>query len=126
MTKGFHGGRVTFQAPVLMKDTFILGLVEPHKAKSLRGLNARKQIRNLRRLPSDLTDSGLRQENWLFGKCSYLVNGGSEGADKCACQVEVVAVDSNPCNVVGARPPFFNQASAAILRIDSPQPGNVA
>src|SRR5580698_3491283 len=111
--------------PVLMVDPLVLGYIEPDKSEGAVLTHPRKQIGDLLSLVSIRTHRGLRHQDRKTGQHPYLNYGLAEDAGKSLVRTVVVAIDTDPGDVLRAGPPRGNRPSAGLICLECPQPGDV-
>src|ERR1017187_3179091 len=122
--RGLGGGAV-LDAPVLVVDPAVLGLVEPDQAQRPGCAHAVEQVADLDELAGGGADGGFGEEDGVGGEGADLGDGLAEDAGEGVGGAVVVAVDADPGDVGAAGPPGGDGAGVGAVGVDGPEPGDV-
>src|SRR5262249_20710691 len=121
------GVLVAFNAPVLMIYACMLMYVKPNKAQRPIAVHPGEEVFDLQELARRGTGCGFRYQYRLVGEQSDLLDGISEYALECVRWPEIEPIDANPADIIRSWPPLVRGPDArAALRVNGPQPGDVA
>ena len=113
--------------PVLVVDPVVLRDVEPHQPERAVLAHSVEQVADLRGLAGLRSHGGLRQQQGLAGQDPHLGDRLAEHAAERVRRTVVVAVDADPGDVLAAGPPGRDgRCGAGLVRLQGPQPGDVA